>query len=85
MIFISLNSINPDGNLSKDEIKDRLEKVLDHEMIHAFREKDLITEKEYQYLRKEVKRKKVSPDFDSRIKGRSFYQRAKTMNETRPH
>ena len=53
-------------------------------MIHALREKDLITEKEYQYLRKEVKRKKVPQVFDPSFKGRSFYQRAKAMNEGRP-
>ena len=84
IIFLSLNAVNPDGNATPDQIKDKLEKVLDHEMIHAFREKDLINEKEYQYLRKEVKRKKVPEGFDSNFKGRTFYARAKVMNETRP-
>jgi hypothetical protein len=84
IIFLSLNAVNPDGNATPDQIKDKLEKVLDHEMIHAFREKDLISEKEYQYLRKEVKRKKVPEGFDSKFKGRTFYARAKDMNETRP-
>ena len=84
IIFLSLNAVNPDGNATPDQIKDRLEKVLDHKMIHAFREKDLINEKEYQYLRKEVKRKKVPEGFDSNFKGRTFYARAKVMNETRP-
>ena len=81
IIFLSLNGINPDGNATPDEIRERLHKVLDHEMIHALREKDLISEKEYQYLRKEVKRKKVPELFDPNFKGRSFYQRAKAMNE----
>jgi hypothetical protein len=84
IIFLSLNAINPDGNATPDQIRERLHKVLDHEMIHALREKDLITEKEYQYLRKEVKRKKVPQVFDPSFKGRSFYQRAKAMNEGRP-
>jgi len=83
IIFLSLNAVNPDGNASTDQIRERLHKVLDHEMIHALREKDLITEKEYQYLRKEVKRKKVPQGFDPSFKGRSFYQRAKAMNEKR--
>ena len=83
IIFLSLNAINPDGNASTDQIRESLHKVLDHEMIHALREKDLITEKEYQYLRKEVKRKKVPQGFDANFKGRSFYQRAKAMNEQR--
>jgi len=84
IIFLSLNAINPDGNATPEQIRERLHKVLDHEMIHALREKDLITEKEYQYLRKEVKRKKVPQVFDPSFKGRSFYQRAKAMNEGRP-
>ena len=83
IIFLSLNAINPDGNASTDQIRESLHKVLDHEMIHALREKDLITEKEYQYLRKEVKRKKVPQGFDANFKGRSFYQRAKALNEKR--
>jgi len=83
IIFLSLNAINPDGNASTDQIRESLHKVLDHEMIHVLREKDLITEKEYQYLRKEVKRKKVPQGFDANFKGRSFYQRAKAMNEQR--
>ena len=84
IIFLSLNAINPDGNASLDQIKERLHKVLDHEMIHALREKDLITEKEYQYLRKEVKRKKVPQGFDADFKGRTFYTRAVDMNKNRP-
>ena len=83
IIFLSLNAINPDGNASTDQIRESLHKVLDHEMIHALREKDLITEKEYQYLKKEVKRKKVPQGFDPNFKGRSFYQRAKATNEKR--
>ena len=57
-IFLSLNAVNPDGNATDIEIQQRLNKLLDHEMIHAFRAKDLITEKEYQYLTNLVKKTK---------------------------
>ena len=48
-IFLSLNAVNPDGSATDVEIQERLNKVLDHEMIHALRKKDLITDKEYKY------------------------------------
>ena len=57
-IFLSLNAVNPDGNATDIEIQQRLNKLLDHEMIHAFRAKDLITEKEYKYLTNLVKKTK---------------------------
>ena len=71
-IFLSLNAINPDGGATEVEIEERLRKVLDHEMIHAFRAKDLITEKEYQYLKKLVKDKKFPNDPAKR----TFYKEA---------
>ena len=80
IIFLSLNRINPDGNLTESDIQQKLNRVLDHEMIHAFREKDLISEKEYQYLRAEVKRKKVPTEYDSSSKNETFYTRAKRIN-----
>ena len=83
IIFLSLNAVNPDGTATEDQILQRLNQVLDHEMIHAFREKDLITEPEYQYLRKEVKRKKVPSTYDAQYKGRTFYQRAVAENQNR--
>ena len=58
-IFISLNAVNPDGGATEVEIIERLRGVLDHEMIHALRAKDLITEAEYQYLKKQVEQQKV--------------------------
>jgi hypothetical protein len=83
IIFLSLNAVNPDGTATEEQILDRLSQVLDHEMIHAFRNKDLITEAEYQYLRKEVKRRKVPASYDPNYKGRTFYERAKSENESR--
>ena len=57
-IFLSLNAVNPDGNATDIEIQQRLNKVLDHEMVHALRAKDLITKSEYSYLTKMVKKTK---------------------------
>ena len=57
-IFLSLNAVNPDGNATDIEIQQRLNKLLDHEMVHALRAKDLITEKEYKYLTNLVKKTK---------------------------
>ena len=78
IIFISLNAINPDGNLSDAEISKRIKGILDHEMIHALRFKDLITEAEYQFLTKETKRRKVPEAVDKRAfdAGETFYTRA---------
>jgi len=58
-IFLSLNAVNPDGSATDIEIQQRLNKILDHEVIHALRAKDLITAKEYQYLKKQVEKQKV--------------------------
>lgn len=80
IIFLSLNAVNPNGTASQEQILERLTRVLDHEAIHAFREKDLITESEYQYLSKRVKTKKVPIKYDSRFKGKTFYQRAVEIN-----
>ena len=80
IIFLSLNAVNPNGTASQEQILERLTRVLDHEAIHAFREKDLITESEYQYLSKRVKTKKVPVKYDSRFKGKTFYQRAVEIN-----
>lgn len=80
IIFLSLNRINPDGNLTESDIQQKLNRVLDHEMIHALRAKDLITEKEYNYLRSQVKSKKVPESFDSKFKNKSFYQRSVSIN-----
>ncbi len=80
IIFLSLNRINPDGNLTESDIQQKLNRVLDHEMIHALRAKDLINEREYNYLRNQVKSKKVPESFDSKFKNKSFYQRSVSIN-----
>ena len=81
IIFLSLNSVNPDGTATDEQILQRLDKILDHEMIHALRKKDLITEKEYQYLRNEVKRKKVPTEYDDSSKNETFYTRSQRINK----
>ena len=80
IIFLSLNAVNPDGTRTDEQILQNLDRVLDHEMIHAFREKDLISEKEYQYLRAEVKRKKVPTEYDSSSKNETFFTRSQRIN-----
>ena len=57
-IFLSLNAVNPDGNATDIEIQQRLNKILDHEIVHALRAKDLITKSEYSHLTKMVKKTK---------------------------
>ena len=78
IIFISLSAINPDGTLSEVEIQQRINRVINHELIHALRAKDLITEKDYTYLAKEVKRRKVpaSVDPSAAERGITYYTRA---------
>ena len=83
IIFLSLNNINPDGKATDAQIEQRLNAVLDHEMIHALREKDLITEKEYDYLKKQVKKVRVPKAFDAEsfAKKETFYTRAERINK----
>ena len=83
IIFLSLNNINPNGKATDAEIQQRLNAVLDHELIHALREKDLINEKEYDYLRKQAKKIRVPKAFDAEsfAKKETFYQRAERINK----
>jgi len=83
IIFISLNAVNPDGKATDAEIQRILNEVLDHELIHALREKDLITEKEYDYLKKQVKKKRVPKSVDAIAfnKKETYYDRAKRINQ----
>ena len=64
------------------QIEQRLDSLLEHELIHALRAKDLITEKEYQFLKKEVKRIKVPESVDKAAfdQGLTYYERAKKIN-----
>ena len=77
---IPIYNINASDAASQEEIENRLMQVLDHEMIHAFRAKDLITESEYQYLKKQVKRAKVPKSYDAQFEGQTFYDRAIALN-----
>ena len=82
IIFLSLNAVNPDGNATDAEIQTRLNKILDHEMIHALRAKDLITESEYRYLKNLVKNKRVPQAVDAQAfeQKETFYTRSKRIN-----
>ena len=82
-ILLSLNAVNPTGTSSDAEIQARLNSIIDGQVIHAFRAKDLINEKEYKYLRNQVKSRKVPVDFDENFKGRTFYDRSKAINSTK--
>ncbi len=83
IIFLSLNAVNPDGNATDAEIQTRLNKILDHEMIHALRAKDLITESEYRYLKNLVKNRRVPQAVDAQAfeKKETFYDRSKRINK----
>jgi len=83
IVFVSLNAVNPDGLATDAEIQQRINRIIDHEMIHALRAKDLINEQEYQYLRQEVKRRKVpeSVDAEAFAKNKTYYQRSIDINE----
>jgi hypothetical protein len=82
IIFLSLNAVNPDGNATDAEIQTRLNKILDHEMIHALRAKDLITESEYRYLKNLVKNRRVPQAVDAQAfeQKETFYTRSKRIN-----
>ena len=82
IIFLSLNAVNPDGNATDAEIQTRLNKILDHEMIHALRGKDLITESEYRYLKNLVKNRRVPQAVDAQAfeQKETFYTRSKRIN-----
>ena len=82
IIFVSLNAVNPDGQATDAQIQQRINRIIDHELIHALRAKDLINEKEYQYLRQEVKRRKVPESVDATAfnKKETYYDRSKRIN-----
>src|SRR5210317_1276431 len=83
IVFVSLNAVNPDGLATDAEIQQRINRIIDHEMIHALRNKDLINEQEYQYLRQEVKRRKVPESIDATAfnKKETYYDRSKRINK----
>ena len=82
-IFLSLNAVNPDGLATDAEIQQRLDSIIDAQVIHAFRAKDLINESEYNHFRSQIKSKKVPSSFDKEFGGLTFYERSKKINEPR--
>ena len=82
-IFLSLNAVNPEGTATDIEIQERLDSIIDAQVIHAFRAKDLINEKEYNYLKNQVRSRKVPAAFDENYKGRTFYERSKAINASK--
>jgi hypothetical protein len=83
IIFVSLNAINPDGTASDLEIQQRINKIVDGNVIEALREKDLFTEKEYQFFRNYIRRAKVPSSFDKNNAGISYYQRSLRKNSNK--
>ena len=83
IVFVSLNAVNPDGLATDIEIQQRINGIIDHELVHALRKKDLINEKEYQYLRQEVKRRKVPESVDAQAfsKNKTYYERSIDINK----
>ena len=82
-IFVALGKINPEGNLTDAELEQKIMTEIDGQIVRALRNKDLFTEKEYQFLRQYVKRTKVPEGYDSQFKTSTFYNRSKSINSTR--
>ena len=80
IIFLSLNSINPDGLATDAEIQSRITKIIDKEVVSAFREKDLINEKEFNFLKRKVKSIKVPESYDPNYANQSFLERSRGLN-----
>jgi len=83
IIFLSLTAVNPSGKATDVEIQREFNKILDHELIHALREKDLISEKEYDYLKKQTRKIRVPKSFDlqSFELKETFYERSERINK----
>ena len=79
-IFVALSNINPEGNLTEQEIEQKIMERVDGNIINALREKDLFTEKEYQFLRGYVQRAKVPDTYDPQSKNKTFYARSQSVN-----
>ena len=56
-ILINMTRIDPDGRLSDAELRGQIQGLIDHEAIHALRELDLLTPKEYDNLLNFAKKK----------------------------
>ncbi len=82
-ILLSFNAVNPEGKYSDAEIQDRLNTIKNGQVINGGRGRELSNEKEYNYLRNQVKSRKVPVEFDENFKGRTFYDRSKAINSTK--
>ena len=80
IIFLSLNSINPDGLATDAEIQSRITKIIDKEVVSALRQKDLINEKEFNFLKRKVKSIKVPESYDPNYANQSFLERSRGLN-----
>ena len=80
-IFLNIEAVDPDLNLSEGEIKARLEQVLNHEVVHALKNLDLFTNKEWENLVNSSKRILVPEATDSVAfqNNETFYDRARKM------
>ncbi len=80
-IFLNIEAIDPDLNLSEGEIKARLEQVLNHEAVHALKNLNLFTKKEWENLVNSSKRILVPEATDSIAfqNNETFYDRARKM------
>ena len=76
-ITISLSAIDPNGTLSPDELRLGMAGVIDHEMIHALRAKDLFTEKEWNSLRDNAARINHPTEVDAQGKPLTLLEVAK--------
>ena len=80
IIFLSLNSINPDGLATDAEIQSRITKIIDKEVVSALRQKDLINEKEFNFLKRKVNSIKVPESYDPNYANQSFLERSRGLN-----
>ena len=65
-ILLNMTRIDPDGRLSDQELIGQIQGLIDHETIHALRDLDLLTDKEYKNLLNFAK-KKLPPEEIQRI------------------
>ena len=56
-ILLNMTRIDPDGRLSDQELIGQIQGLIDHETIHALRDLDLLTDKEYKNLLNFAKKK----------------------------
>ena len=80
-IILSVNAANPDGTLAEEEILERVSKTMNHETVHALRDLDLFTDREWMILSSFVKRAKISPLADEKGAqlGKTWFDKGKAL------